>query len=481
MLSANEQKELQTDGSEIPATEEEIEDMVPTYSKALKYIDQFVRGGPRTSHVACVGSEKPRLKMAIKQTRCHRHFPFEVVLYGCETWVLTLREEQRLRMFENKVFRKIFGAKRDEVAGEWRKLHNTNLHALYSSPDIIRNIKSRRLRWAGHVARLNHPRYSWRQQNFSGKILALCHRISFESNSIYVGYNSSVDLSATGMIQAGESNVCCTAASLDTNFSFDLSGFELENLGMSVQLQTRGERCSRTVISAAEPTAAASKLLRSWHRKTLHLRGTITLMLKVEGKPRKKPQPGNLLRLGFEPGPPGFAVRRANRYLTEEDTEEDLYISFLVEPEQAEKLTLESDNGNGGVDDGDGDEIIGLNESICDGEFVVHCNSGFGQLLALECGWLFSVDRVGDSEMVFGEMWQRFRHRLPDIRLTVGENLGKKPTRTSADCSGGGGGGGDSSTNGIVVVVIAVVVLLLVVEIVIMDSVVLTTEVVIRG
>ncbi|KAJ4427430.1 hypothetical protein ANN_25052 [Periplaneta americana] len=75
----------------------------------------------------------------------------QVVLFGCETWTLTLREEHRLRVFENKVLRKIFGAKRDEVKGEWRKLHNTELHALYSSPDIIRNIKSRRLRMAGHV------------------------------------------------------------------------------------------------------------------------------------------------------------------------------------------------------------------------------------------------------------------------------------------------------------------------------------------
>ncbi|KAJ4438254.1 hypothetical protein ANN_14193, partial [Periplaneta americana] len=85
-----------------------------------------------------------------------------VVLYGCETWTLTLREEQRLRVFENKVLRKIFGAKRGEVTGEWRKLHNTELHALYSSPDIIRNIKSRRLRWAGHVARMGKFRTAYR-------------------------------------------------------------------------------------------------------------------------------------------------------------------------------------------------------------------------------------------------------------------------------------------------------------------------------
>ncbi|KAJ4448308.1 hypothetical protein ANN_10323 [Periplaneta americana] len=84
-----------------------------------------------------------------------------VVMYGCETWALTLREEPRLRMFENKVLRKIFGAKR-EVTGEWRKLHNAELHALYSSRDIIRNIKSRRLRWAGHVARMGESRNAYR-------------------------------------------------------------------------------------------------------------------------------------------------------------------------------------------------------------------------------------------------------------------------------------------------------------------------------
>ncbi|KAJ4450395.1 hypothetical protein ANN_01819 [Periplaneta americana] len=84
-----------------------------------------------------------------------------VALYGCETWTLTLREEQRLRVFENKFLRKIFGAKRDEVTGEWRKLHNAELHALYSSPDIIRNIKSRRLRWAGHVARIGESRNAY--------------------------------------------------------------------------------------------------------------------------------------------------------------------------------------------------------------------------------------------------------------------------------------------------------------------------------
>jgi hypothetical protein len=81
-----------------------------------------------------------------------------VVLYGCETWSLTLREEHRLRVFENMVLRRIFGPKRDEMMGEWRKLHNEELHNLYSSPDIIRQVKSRRMRWAGHVACMGEER-----------------------------------------------------------------------------------------------------------------------------------------------------------------------------------------------------------------------------------------------------------------------------------------------------------------------------------
>ena len=89
-------------------------------------------------------------------------------MYDCETWSLTLREEHRLRVFENKALRKIFGNKRDEIAGEWRKLHNADLDALYSSPHIIRNVKSRQLRWAGYVARMEQIQKCI--QSFSGKI-----------------------------------------------------------------------------------------------------------------------------------------------------------------------------------------------------------------------------------------------------------------------------------------------------------------------
>jgi hypothetical protein len=84
-----------------------------------------------------------------------------VVLYGRETWSLTLREEHRLRVFENRVLRRIFGPKRDEMTGRWRKLHNEG-RDLYSSPSIIRIIKSRRMRLAGHVARIGEERNAYR-------------------------------------------------------------------------------------------------------------------------------------------------------------------------------------------------------------------------------------------------------------------------------------------------------------------------------
>jgi hypothetical protein len=86
------------------------------------------------------------------KVRIYNTIIFPVVLYGCETWSLTVREEHKLRVFENRVLRRIFRPKRDGVMGGWRKLHNEELHNLYSSPNIITIIKSRRMRWAGHVA-----------------------------------------------------------------------------------------------------------------------------------------------------------------------------------------------------------------------------------------------------------------------------------------------------------------------------------------
>ena len=90
--------------------------------------------------------------------KIYRTIILPVVLCGCETWSLTLREERKLRVFENIVFRRTFGPRRDEVTGEWRRLHNEELNDLYS-PSIVRVLKSRRMKWAGHVALMGEE--SW--------------------------------------------------------------------------------------------------------------------------------------------------------------------------------------------------------------------------------------------------------------------------------------------------------------------------------
>jgi len=77
--------------------------------------------------------------------KIYRTIILPVVLYGCESWSLTLREERKLRVFENMVLRRIFGTRKDEVKGGWRRLHNEKLNDLYSSPNIVRVIKSRRM------------------------------------------------------------------------------------------------------------------------------------------------------------------------------------------------------------------------------------------------------------------------------------------------------------------------------------------------
>ena len=105
-----------------------------------------------------------KLITIIQNVKIYRTIILPVVLYGCETWSLTLREERRLRVFENRVLRRVFGPKRDGVTGEWRKLHNVKLSDLYSLPNIVRVVKSRRMRWTGHVARMGK-----RREGFGGE------------------------------------------------------------------------------------------------------------------------------------------------------------------------------------------------------------------------------------------------------------------------------------------------------------------------
>ena len=90
--------------------------------------------------------------------KIYRNIILSVDLYGCETWSLTLREERKMGLFENMVLRRIFGPRRDGVMGEWWRLHNEELNDLYCSPNIVRVIKWRRMRWAEHVASMGEER-----------------------------------------------------------------------------------------------------------------------------------------------------------------------------------------------------------------------------------------------------------------------------------------------------------------------------------
>jgi hypothetical protein len=92
-------------------------------------------------------SEEEKIKM-------YKTIVLPVVLYGCETWFLMLMEDNSLRVLVNRVLRRMFGPNRDGMSGGWRRLHNEELHNLYSSPNTIAMIKSMRMRWAGHVARM---------------------------------------------------------------------------------------------------------------------------------------------------------------------------------------------------------------------------------------------------------------------------------------------------------------------------------------
>ena len=94
--------------------------------------------------------------------KIYRTIILPVVVYGCETWSLTLTEERRLRVFEDRVLMRVFGPKRGEVTGEWRKLHNEELSDLYSLSNIVRVVKSRRMRLAGNVASMGEGRGVYR-------------------------------------------------------------------------------------------------------------------------------------------------------------------------------------------------------------------------------------------------------------------------------------------------------------------------------
>jgi len=120
-------------------------------------IQEEIKSRLKSGNACCYSVQNVFLLSKNLKIEIHRTIILPV-LYGCETWSLTLREERRLRVFENRVLRRIFGPKRDEVKGEWRKLYNEDINDQYSSPNIVWVIKSIRMRWTGHVARMREGR-----------------------------------------------------------------------------------------------------------------------------------------------------------------------------------------------------------------------------------------------------------------------------------------------------------------------------------
>jgi hypothetical protein len=130
-------------------------------SKNLRINPSKAELNPVCHFLALLGAH-PILHISRIRVKIYGTIILPVVLYGCETWSLILCEERELRVFENRVLRRIFGPKRDEVTGEWRKLHKEELHDLYTSPNIMWVIKPRRMRWVGHVACVGEERGMYR-------------------------------------------------------------------------------------------------------------------------------------------------------------------------------------------------------------------------------------------------------------------------------------------------------------------------------
>jgi hypothetical protein len=130
-----------------------LETTLTNQSSVAKEIKSRLRSGNACYH-SVRNLLSSRLLSKNLKIKIYRTIILPIVLYRCETWSLTLREERRLRVFENMVSGGIFGPRRDEVTGEWRRLHNEELNDLYCSPNTVRVIKSRRMRWARHVARM---------------------------------------------------------------------------------------------------------------------------------------------------------------------------------------------------------------------------------------------------------------------------------------------------------------------------------------
>ena len=136
-------------------------------NSSIGRVEEFKYLGTTLTNQNSIQEEiKSRLKLVLSsrllsknlKIKIYRTIILPVFLFGCETFSLTLREERRLRVFENRVLRRVFGPKRDEVTEEWRKLHNEELRDLYSLPNIVRVVKSRRMRWAGHVVCMGEGR-----------------------------------------------------------------------------------------------------------------------------------------------------------------------------------------------------------------------------------------------------------------------------------------------------------------------------------